>query len=164
MILRYGTDILSSSNMQSERQFMQHGEFSIFEHSVSVACLCLMIATYLHIRVNRRALVRGALLHDYFLYDWHVPDKSHRLHGFTHAGRALRNASRDFRLGYIEQNMIRTHMFPLNLTPPKYRESVIICIADKICAAFETLSISYFREKAPTLLAEDRDTIQEIKK
>jgi uncharacterized protein len=33
-------------------------------------------------------------------------------------------------------------MFPLNISPPKYRESVIVCIADKISAVCETLQIS----------------------
>ena len=53
-----------------------------------------------------RSLVRGALLHDYFLYDWHIPDESHKWHGVTHAGDALKNARRDFELNEIEQDMI----------------------------------------------------------
>lgn len=138
-IMYYASDILLSQNMQSERQFIQHGTVSVYEHSVAVTCLCLMIVVKLQLKVDRRALVRGALLHDYFLYDWHVPDKSHRLHGFTHAARALRNAERDFYLGDIERDMIRKHMFPLNITPPKYKESIILCVADKICAARETI-------------------------
>ena len=36
--------------------------------------------------------------------------------------------------------MIRSHMFPLNLTLPRYRESVILCLADKVCAVKETVS------------------------
>lgn len=31
-------------------------------------------------------------------------------------------------------------MFPMNLTVPRYRESVILCIADKLCATRETFS------------------------
>lgn len=138
IIMSYASDILLSSRMQSEKQFIQHGTVSVYEHSLGVTCLCLIIAVKLHLKVNRRALVRGALLHDYFLYDWHVPDKSHRLHGFTHAGQALKNAERDFELGDIERDMIRKHMFPLNIAPPKYKESMILCVADKICAACET--------------------------
>ncbi|MDO4267399.1 MAG: HD domain-containing protein [Eubacteriales bacterium] len=145
----YGGDILSSDGMQSEKQFMQHGAVSVYEHSIAVTRLALAAAELLQklrIRVNERALVRGALLHDYFLYDWHVPDKSHRLHGFTHARRALQNAERDFILGEIERDMILTHMFPLNPRPPRYRESVILCLADKLCATRETLSPSRYRK------------------
>ncbi len=36
--------------------------------------------------------------------------------------------------------MIRTHMFPLNLTSvPTHRESMILCLADKIVATKETV-------------------------
>ena len=31
-------------------------------------------------------------------------------------------------------------MFPLNFALPKYRESVLLCISDKLCALGETLS------------------------
>lgn len=43
-----------------------------------------------------RYLVCGALLRNYFLYDWYEPDKSHQLHAFSHAKCALHNAERDF--------------------------------------------------------------------
>ena len=35
--------------------------------------------------------------------------------------------------------MILRHMFPLTLKPPKYREAVILCISDKLCATYETV-------------------------
>ena len=44
---------------------------------------------------DKGSLVRGALLHDYFLYDWHQPHKEYGLHGFTHPSTALRNAVQD---------------------------------------------------------------------
>ena len=140
VIMRYCGNILASDGMLSERQFIQHGGVSGNEHSLDVARLCVRMAEKLPFRVDERSLVRGALLHDYFLYDWHVPDKSHRFHGFIHAARAERNAERDFGLNRIERNMIRAHMFPMNLTLPRYRESVILCLADKICATRETFS------------------------
>ena len=67
-----------------------------------------------------------------------MPDKSHRLHAFYHAGRAAHNAQRDFGLNDIERNMIRSHMFPLGRVLPRYRESLILCAADKLRAAGET--------------------------
>lgn len=147
IIILHGADIISSSHMQSAKQHIHHGSISVFEHSAGVACLCVCIAKRLHLQVDEKALVRGALLHDYFLYDWHVPDPLHRLHGFTHAKRALDNASRDFLIGSIERDMIAKHMFPLNIKPPRYRESIIVCLADKFCAVCETLSIPYFRSE-----------------
>jgi hypothetical protein len=35
--------------------------------------------------------------------------------------------------------MIQSHMFPLNLKVPKYRESVLLCLADKISACAEMM-------------------------
>lgn len=135
----HGEDILLSDGMKIEKNCIQHGTCSVFQHSVMVTSMCLSIARRLHIKVNERALVRGALLHDYFLYDWHEPIKRNRTHGFTHPSTALHNAELDFELGKIERNMIKRHMFPLTPVPPRYREGVILCIADKICATKETV-------------------------
>lgn len=140
LVRLYGGDILASGGMEKEKLFLQHGGVTVFAHSFAVACLSLYLVRMLGLRVDRRALVRGALLHDYFLYDWHVTDPGHRFHGFSHPRRALENADRDFILGPIERDMIRRHMFPLTLTPPKYRESVLVCVADKLCALCETVS------------------------
>ena len=119
-------------------QYMQHGGISVQEHCLRVADTSLRIADCLPVRVNRRNLVRGALLHDYFLYDWHEKDASHRLHGFFHPGKALRNAKEDFLLTRREEDIILRHMFPLTLVPPGCADSWIVCAADKICAAQET--------------------------
>lgn len=143
-IMIYGEDIVRSEGLQKEKQYVQHGKASVYVHSIGVAYISLRFVSVFHIRVDKRALVRGALLHDYFLYDWHVPDPSHRLHGFFHAKCALRNAKRDFELNSIEHDIIEKHMFPLNLAPPRYRESVIVCTIDKFCSLCETMSINYF--------------------
>ena len=141
-IYDYGWDILSSEQIKAEKNFMQHGNISVYEHSLNVAYLSLYIARRMNICVNERAIVRGALLHDYFLYDWHVKCAENKKHGFSHARRALMNARRDFSLSEVEEDIIRKHMFPLNIAPPKYRESVIVCFADKIVATAETLYLS----------------------
>ena len=136
----HGKDILDNDNFKSEKRFIQHGDVSVYEHSINVCVFCLKIARLIGLPIDIRSLVRGSLLHDYFLYDWHDTDKSHRLHGFTHASRALKNALSDYELNDIEKNMIFCHMFPLNFRIPKYRESVILCIADKVVATLETIS------------------------
>ena len=135
----YGGDILRSPGMQLEKQLIQHGDVTVYDHSVFVAERCVALAKRWPGPVDMRKLVRGALLHDYFLYDWHEDDDSHRLHGFTHAGRALRNAKRDFAISEIEEDMIGCHMFPLNVSCfPKTTEGRILCLVDKMCATYET--------------------------
>ena len=138
-IKMYAQDILNSRNFHKTKEHIQHGNITVNRHVMDVACCSILLSKRLGIRCSQKELIRGALLHDYFLYDWHVPDKSHRLHGFTHAGQALMNAEKDFILGQIERDMIKRHMFPLNPIPPRYRESLILCVADKICALQETV-------------------------
>lgn len=139
-ISREGRDILGSDEMQTTRTFTQHGRVSVYEHSLKVTDMCLTLADALRIRTDRRSLIRGALLHDFFLYDWHDKEKWHRLHGYTHASRALSNAMTKFTLNRCERNMIYTHMFPLNVTHiPRFRESILLCTADKIVSTAETV-------------------------
>lgn len=136
-IKHYGAGILSSPGMTREKHFIQHSNVSCYTHSVNVAVLSSSIARLLRLKVDKRSLIRGALLHDYFLYDWHNCHPNEGLHGFVHAKIALKNAERDFKLNLIERDIISKHMFPLTLTPPKYKESLIVCIADKLCALHE---------------------------
>lgn len=122
-----------------ERKYLQHGSTTVYDHSVHVARASIRLAELLRIQVDGPSLLRGALLHDYFLYDWHYPHHGHGLHGFTHPKTALKNASRDFNLTEIEKNIIARHMFPLTVVPPTCREAWIVCLADKYCALQETI-------------------------
>ena len=40
-----------------------------------------------------------------------------------------------------ERDVIAKHMFPLTLRPPRFRESWIVCLADKWCPLEETLAV-----------------------
>ncbi len=136
-------DILKSKNFYSTKEFIQHGSMTVNNHSMSVAKYSLAISDRLHIPCSRRELIRGALLHDYFLYDWHDKDENdpHTLHGFYHPGRALRNASREYNLTPREKDIIKKHMWPLTVVPPACREAWIVTTADKWCSLLETLHI-----------------------
>lgn len=141
----YGKDIIISSGAQSTKKYIQHGETTVFEHCLAVAKYSLLIAYFLErtfkIKVDKRSLVRGAILHDYFLYDWHDKAPGRRTHGFTHPRVACENATRDFELNDVEKDIIRKHMFPLTPFPPMHRESFIVTLADKWCALAETFNI-----------------------
>lgn len=128
------------SRLHLTKEFIQHGNISVYAHCFSVAVMSIRIARFLNINVDKRSLIRGAMLHDYFLYDWHdTNNPAHTWHGFTHPSTALRNASQDFELSAIECDIIEHHMFPLVPYPPKSREAWIVCTADKICALKETI-------------------------
>ena len=134
-----GEDVLKSGKMQALRTFIQHGAVTRYEHCLSVCYIALKLADKLHADVDRRSMVRGALLHDFFMYDWHDPGNLRLLHGFTHAKEALCNAQKQFELNEIECDVIKKHMFPLNIALPRYRETVLVSAADKISAVMETL-------------------------
>ncbi|MBT1182263.1 HD domain-containing protein [Bifidobacterium sp. CP2] len=149
LVARHGRDVLAHPNMRSERMNYQHGNVTTFAHSIRVACLAVWLADRMHLwrRVDLRSLIRAALLHDYFLYDWHDWDGgAHRLHGFTHGNAALVNAARDFRLNAIERDAISCHMFPMTPTAPSYAEGWLVTLADKLSATRETFSLDRFNK------------------
>ena len=131
-------DITESKEYQRTKGLRQHGSVTVFEHSVYVASTSLKLSKKFHIKVDEDTMIKCALLHDYFLYDWHDADHP-KMHAFHHASIAAENAERDFGLTKKEYKAIRSHMFPLNLRIPTSREALILTIADKYCAATETV-------------------------
>ena len=132
-------ELCRQSRLLESHRYMQHGDTSVFRHSVSVAYFSYYLALKMNAPVDIHSLVRGALLHDYFLYDWHNPDNGHRLHGFSHPYTSLKNAKRDYSITKREADIIVKHMFPLTIVPPQTKEAWIVCLADKICAGEETI-------------------------
>lgn len=130
--------MLLGSRLLETHACRQHGDTSCLLHSVAVAYFCCRAADLLPFSFRREELVRSALLHDYFLYDWHDPDPSHRFHGFRHPFTALRNADRDFALSSVEKDVILRHMFPLVPIPPASLEGAMVCVVDKVCSLYET--------------------------
>lgn len=139
LIAEQVTQLEQNGRFEMEKEAFQHGTVTVYEHSLRVAECSCKIAEKLGWKIDMESLVRGALLHDYFLYDWHEGSSGHRLHGFSHPVTALSNAMEDYELNFVERDIIRKHMFPMTLVPPVTREALIVCIADKICATQETL-------------------------
>ena len=130
-VARIARELESHGRFGLTRGFIQHGDVSVYEHVVSVARASAAAGASLErmgVRVDRPSLIRGALLHDYFLYDWHDP------------AAALARALEDFELTERERNIIARHMFPLVPIPPTCREAWIVCMADKACALHETIA------------------------
>lgn len=140
LILEILFQITNTSRYKISKKFMQHGNTSIYLHSISVAYTSCYIAEKYHLKVDYDSLIIGALLHDYFLYDWHDKMSCHkRPHGFFHPYAALKNAENDFELNWRTRNIIIRHMFPLTPIPPKCMEAWIVCLADKFCSTKETV-------------------------
>lgn len=135
--LRCVSDLIRSERVRSMKNYVQHGEVSCLEH-------CLYVS-YVSYRVCRKwrldscSAARGALLHDFFLYDWHTGNPYGGLHAFQHPRSALRNADRYFALNPLEREIILRHMWPLTPMPPRHPEAFIVSLADKYCALMETV-------------------------
>lgn len=140
LVHELGKEILASDNMKREKRFIQHANVSTYEHSIGVATMSLTLAAIFRVKVDKVSLVRGALLHDFFLYDWHDKTAMPKAHAYLHPLIAFDNAKKEFRLNAIEKNIIQAHMFPLSIVIPKYKESWIVVMADKICAMNEIVS------------------------
>lgn len=146
IIHKHGNDILNAKSFIKSKDYMQHGTKSVFQHSMDVAKMSLHISKLLPFQFKEREMVRGALLHDYFQYNWHdkkvrirKPSDIKKLHGFTHPATAMKNAHRDFGLNGTEKEIIVKHMWPLTFSMPKNREAWVVTFADKICSTRETL-------------------------
>lgn len=140
--ITYAAPIIHKGEMRKTENIPQHGATTRYSHCVSVAYYSLRAANKLNIAYDARSLVTGALLHDYYFYDWRKKNISHLQNGFIHPKVALHNAMRDYDLNPIEQNIIVRHMFPVTIIPPKNREGLIVCITDKLCGLAETFGIS----------------------
>lgn len=141
--------IVTHHKMQQTKKLIQHGDVSVFAHSLAVAAYSVKLARKLGIKYDRRSLIRGALLHDFFLYDWHKTNNvGDGLHGFAHPNTASKNAVKYFKLNKRELDIIRKHMWPLTLTKiPRYRESWLVCMADKYCSLLETLGLNKYNNE-----------------
>ena len=66
------------------RRFIQHGCVTTYEHCLRVTTLAYWLNLRLHCHARERSLLRGAFLHDFYLYDWHRCRNITRWHGFKH--------------------------------------------------------------------------------
>lgn len=129
--------IISANRVHQMDLFIQHGKTSTLDHVMSVAWTCLYLNRKLHLKVDEKSLMRVAILHDYYLYDWHIPDpKRPGLHGFTHGPLAAKLANADFGLSDHEHDAIYHHMFPL-VAPPKHKLGWILTLVDKYVSTRE---------------------------
>ena len=97
-------------------QYNHHREKTRLEHVEEVARLSFLWGKRLHL--DDEAIVRGALLHDLFYYDW--LREGPRLHGFRHHNIALENARKIAHLSKKEEDIIKKPMWPLTVVPPPY--------------------------------------------
>ncbi len=134
-------EYMKSEKVQEMEAYIQHGNTTTLEHCENVAKISFLMNDIFHLNADQKALVVAAMLHDFYLYDWHDGEPERKTHGFDHPEIACNNAVQYFQVDEKVQESIKSHMWPLTLTQvPKSREALILCLADKYCALLETLS------------------------
>ena len=142
-IRMYIQDLLDKKEVRQMDDYIQHGKVTTYEHCRRVTEAADALSKKLRLKhLDRKSMLRGAMMHDFYLYDWHEKgDGSHKLHGYHHAGKARDNADEILGATIKEQEIIETHMWPLTLTKiPRSREAWLVCLADKHVSARETIT------------------------
>jgi uncharacterized protein len=134
--------LLENREVASLSRYNHHNGKTRLEHVKEVAYLSFLMGKKLSLDCD--SIVRGALLHDLFHYDW--LREGPRLHGFRHPNIALENAREITSLTVKEEDIIRKHMWPLTVVPPVYMESFVVSLVDTFCSIRDYMSVrEYYR-------------------
>lgn len=127
-------DILENPEFLRRKEFRHHGNRTVYDHSLVVSILSYRIAKKL--KMDYRSAAIGGLLHDFYYKPWQEEKDTRpffKKHGFAHAGEALENSRVYFPnlMNKRVEDIIKKHMFPLNIKPPMCREGWVITCVDK---------------------------------
>ena len=140
--------ILATKVVMSSDSILHHSKTSCYRHMFTVSYYTYKMCKWFNLDYVSGA--RGAMLHDLYLYTWHkecgVVKEILKKHPWIHPKIALKNATSYFDLNDIEKDIIITHMWPVTIKLPKYAESFIVGIADKLCCVMEVFH-DLFRKK-----------------
>ncbi len=138
--------MMNHPEVERMKKYKQHRNANTYAHCRHVTLKSIRFIQRTGIRADMEAVVRGAMLHDFYLYEATNADITPWRHGWTHPETALGNAEKIFSLSPKEKNIIYSHMWPIRITHiPRCREAVIVNVADKVCAVQEML---FWRRKA----------------
>lgn len=134
-------DILNNNEFLKLDDCLHH-KGSRLVHSKRVSLYSYKICKKL--KLDYISAARGGLLHDFFLDSYNKDNTRELLR--SHSEIAKINAKNNFTLSLKEENIIESHMFPVNFkSKPKYLESIIVSLVDKISCVYEK-TLAYFRE------------------
>ena len=99
-------------------------------------------------KVDLMTILLGAILHDYYLYNWRQNKELLKKHGKNHPYIAAQNAKDDFGITEMVQKVIKSHMWPINIKEyPNSKEARIVTIADKMVSTGEALTFKAFKKR-----------------
>lgn len=135
--------------LRLKKQKHHNNDNSVYDHSLAVAQTAYALAVRFRFSEDElRSVVRSALLHDFFEYDWRSDlfrrylrqfSRAKRLlhmHAFVHGYVAAKHAHHVFVLNPSEWDAVAHHMFPL-VSMPHSRIGWVVTLSDKIVATKE---------------------------
>lgn len=131
----YCSDILNNNKFKELDKELHHG-ISRYGHSLRVAKFTYNAAKIFRMK-NIKLVTRAALLHDFYKEDDFVNDENKFGKLKEHPLIAVENAKKYYNIGRIEENIIKSHMFPISKEVPKYKESWLVTLMDKAVATYE---------------------------
>ena len=128
-------DISNNELFNELDNIIQHGNSNRKIHSYRVSYYSYKIAKML--RLDYKSVARAGLLHDFFMSTNDTKGLKKLRNTLVHPKYAEINARSIVELNDKESNIIKSHMFPIFYTIPKYSESWLVSIIDKIVAVYE---------------------------
>lgn len=128
----YISDILGNDYFE-ELKHIKHHDSTRYLHSLKVSYLSYKIAKTCNLDCESTA--RGGLLHDFFFTtteNYSTTQDKLKIFTYAHPIIAAENAKCEFNINNKEENIIKAHMYPLSKYRPKYIESVVVSIVDKV--------------------------------
>ena len=148
---------LENPALRTLSQYDHHRGKTRLEHVREVAYLSFKWSKRLSLDCN--AIVRGALLHDLFYYDW--LHEGPMFHGFRHHNIALKNAHKVTDLSKKEEDIIKKHMWPLTIIPPIYMESLIVSLIDTFCSTLDYINYKEHKKTRKPIAILDNSELKE---
>lgn len=124
--------IIENDEFQLTKEITHHG-ITRYEHSLRVAYYSYLVTKLM--RLDYKETTIAAMLHDFFINETSEDNAITKL--IKHPNYAVENAKKYFELSEKQEDIIKTHMFPVTIAPPKYLESWIVDIVDDIAAIYE---------------------------
>ena len=131
-------EFINNDTVLKMENYRQHFDVNCYDHCYDVAKIMYKVTKKFNL--DYRSATRASMLHDLFLYDWHIRNGRKNFHALRHGKIACNNASMVFELNDKEKDMIINHMWPSTIIPPKSKEGFILTFVDKYCTIKECLN------------------------
>lgn len=129
-------DIVDNNKFNKLNKELHHG-ITRYDHSMRVAKWTYNVC-HLFNKENISEVTRAALLHDFYI-DKDLKSKRKYQKLGEHPNIALENSSKYFELNELQEDIIKSHMFPCTLVIPKYKESWMVSLIDKAVSTYEMI-------------------------